>query len=85
MIIKKVETSFGGGFKASKNHGYRGYFEFQAIFLSVSTHHLHQPCLKGVFWCLTTTHKISSQNIGRKILFLNKIKKFTMWPSYFLG
>ena len=45
----------------------------------------HQTCRKDVFGCLTTSHQISSRNIDRKILFLNKIKKSTRWPSYFLG
>jgi len=38
MMIKKVETSFGGG-PREQNHGFRGYFEVQATFLPVSTHH----------------------------------------------
>jgi len=37
-MSEKVETSFDGG-PRGQNHGFREYFEVQATFLPVSTHH----------------------------------------------
>jgi len=58
--------------QGGKKHGFRGYFEVQATLLTVSTHHHYPTCGKGRFGSLTSSHQISSGNIDRKILLLNK-------------
>jgi len=68
MMIKIVDPSFGGGSKGEK-HGFRGYFEVQATFLTASTHQSHQTFRKGVFGSFTTS-QIASQNIDRKVSFV---------------
>jgi len=73
MMTKTVDTSFGAGPRGT-NLGFRGYFEVQVTFLTVSTHQPHQTCRKGVFGCLRTSHQIPSQNINKKILFGKKSK-----------
>jgi len=70
------------GVQVGKKHGFRGYFKDQATFLLASNHQPHQTYIKGVFGCFTTSHQISSQNIGRKILFLKKSIS-TRCPSSF--
>jgi len=84
MMIKKVEISFGVGSKGPKTTDFGGILKFKPLFCQSAPTPNH-TCRKDVFGCLTTSHQISSRNIDRKILFLNKIKKSTRWPSYFLG
>jgi len=73
MMIKKVDISFGGGSKRTKPRISR-IFTGSSHF-SASQHPPTPPNLqKGVFGYFTVSHQISSQNIDRKILFVNKIK-----------
>jgi len=53
------------------------------FFQPVSTHQTHQTCRKDAFRFFATSHQISSQHFYRKVLFLNKIKMSTRWPSSF--
>jgi len=83
MMIKTVDTSFLGDPQGAKKHGFRGCFMVQATFPPVSTHQTHHICRKYAFRFFATSHQISSQHFNRKILFLNKIKISTRWPSRF--
>jgi len=68
-MIKKVETCWVGVHEG-KNHGFRFFFTF--LLASIIEH--HQTCKKGVLECFTTSYRISSENIDRKILFVKKVK-----------
>jgi len=65
MMIKKGEIFLVGG--PTGQYPEILLFCGSSPFFPVST---HQRCRKSVYGCLATSHRISSRNIGRKILFL---------------
>ena len=86
MIIKKVDACFGGGSKGAKATDFGGILRFKPFFCQpASTHQPHQTSTKCVSGCFTISHQSSSQNIDRKIIFVNTIKISTRWLSSFQG
>jgi len=80
---QKIWHFLSWGCQGDKNLGFWWYFEVQVTFLTAGIPQPHQTCRKGVCWCFTTSHWISSQHFDRKVLFGKKIEISTRCPRSF--